>query len=518
MTITASDVTPAADNLNDYRVAARNSGGNPIGGGQVTVPAGESIDMGGFFSDLSHNDAQSVLGKNEVDANGNAVTPAVVPDLLVHYEDVQDANYNSWAKVENYDQYDDSGSPQLVGVDSLGPKLQQSTQSMSPTNTFLYDVTTASGITLVAAHANGDVTDADSIYTYDSTAGAAPGANSEDDYPLFHLWGYNSTTSASHVAASRAVLKLNGVTDIDASVAQAYIYSPANTAHDIDETMTEAEVENYITASAIVDDSAGAAQVEQGLVDEEDDATISTSGVTAPALLVGIPAYGAGWNSTTDILVVEDVLMDGVPYTLHLSIPSHSTTELTSDVLETDNLPTMKVYRKVSFNGLTMLADASDDTNVGNLLAGNSVTTTFNPSISFNYREDLASVTSSISYSIGTDADSATDDDRVTFTSTSAAKDATLANQVDLSFDFNTEGSTKYIGHGATFSVTATDYDGEESTFTVTLNLGHGALTLDADAGNTADDNNDGAIDEDGDTIAEVVDPILNIISGSAVE
>jgi len=524
MSVAVSDTTPAGTAFNSDRANAGRTGN--AGEGSFNVVASESIDMGGFLSDLSHDDAQSVLGRNAVDANGNAITPVTateLPDLRVDYEDVQDANFNSWAKVENYDQYDNSGTPELVGVDALVPKLQQDDSSLGSDNTFLYDVTTASGITLAAAHANADATDADSIYTYDSTAGAAPGVNNEDDYPLFHFWGYNSTTSATTVTASRAVLKLSGVTTIDAQYAQAYIYSPDNTAHDIGEALTEAEAENIITASLIVDDSASAAQGNAGMVDEENDATVSATGVTAPALLVGIPAYGgATWDSDGDILVVEDVVLDGVPHTLHFTIPSHTTTELTSDVLEIDNLPTMKVYRKVSLAGLDLLGAPPSDNDNAHLRAGNTVTVDLAPNaFTFTYREDLASVNSSISYTTGSDFGTTAGnntDDRVTFTSTSAALNATNANQVDVNFDFNTEGASPEIGHGATFTVVATDFDGESSSFTITLNVGHGFLGIDGGAANAVDTVNDGVADEAADGYAEIVDPILNVISGNAVE
>jgi hypothetical protein len=526
MTITASDTAPAAQIFNSYRTAAARTGN---AGEQFTVALGEKVDMGGFFSDLSHTDAMSVLGKNEVNASGIALSPAVLPDIRLDYQDVQDTNYNSWAKVETYDQYDNSGSPQLVGEDQLAPKLQQDGTAFNSTNTFLYDVTASAGFALVAAHGSGTVTDADSIYTYDATAGVAPGAGAEDDYPLFHFWGYNTTTSSTTANTARAVLKLSGVTTIDAQYAQAYIYAPNNTAYDIDETQSEANTLEIIIPSAIVDDSASAAQGERGMVDQENDATISATGVTAPALLVGIPAYGgATWDSTTDKLVVEDVLLDGVPFTLHFSIPQYVTTDLTTNLVENgNNRPTLTVYRKVSFTGLDLLDDPSSNAATAmNLRAGNAVTSTYdvhgsaNAELDFNFREDFLAtgVTSSIGYTIGTDHDSAADDDRVTFTSSSAVRDTTTASLVTLDFDFNTEGSTKYIGHGSTFTTNVTDLDGNPGSFTITLNLGHGDLNIDPDNSNTVNAATDGAVDVDNDNTAEVVDPILNIISGSSVE
>jgi hypothetical protein len=525
MTIVATDTAGVQTGFNASR-----AGGV---GDNFAIATGESLDMGSFFSDLSHNDAQSVLGNNAVDANGNAATPVQVPDLLVDYQYVLDTNLNSWVKVENYDQYDNSGAPQLVGVDSLTCKLAQAVtpMDMDPNNAFLYDVTSSAGISVAAAHGNDETaTDADSIYTYDSTAAFGAG-NAEDDYPLFYFWGYNNTLSATRdITAGRAVIKLSGVTTIDASNVQAYIYAPANVEIDETITVTEANVETYIIASNSVLTDAGAAinhpgsgAPEPGMAGSNASATVSTTGASAPAILVGLPDYsGETWDSTTDKLVIEDILLDGVPYTLHFSIPTYTTGELTSDTAETDNLPGITVYRKVSFqNGnagnVGMLADNDDDADALNLRAGNAVTDTFNPSVSFGFREDLNTVTSSISYTTGADPDatSGPDDDRVTFTSSSAAKNATRANQVDLTFNFDDEASTKFIGHGATFTVAATDYDDNSCGFTVTLNLGHGVMN-DTDGGGIGA--NDGAVDADNDNRGEVVSPILNIISGSAVE
>jgi len=528
MTIAVSDTTAAGlAGFNTFRPGGATSAG-------FALAAAEAIDMGGFFDDLSHNDAQSVLGRNEVDANGNAVVPAVEPDLRVDYQDVQDTNFNSWAKVENYDQYDNSGSPELVGTDELTCKLQQDAtpRDGNTTNTFLYDVTSSAGITLVAAHGNaqtgvGAGDDADSIYTYDSTP-AFPGANNEDDYPLFLFWGHNTSTSVTNaITPVRANLKLGGVTNIDTTNAQAYIYAPANAEIDENLLVTEANIESYIFALDNIFDSAGVALGQPGDAAGDDDATVTSSGAAAPTLSVGIPDYnGDAWDSTTDKLVIEDVLLDGVPYTLHFSIPQHTTADSAAATLVTtetnsSTLPTLTVYRKVQVSGPAFVADNDDDADNANLRAGNAVTTAFNPAISFDFREDLKDVTSSINYTIGSDPDAAAatpDDDRVTFTSTSAVKNATNANQVDVSFVFSTEGTTKYIGHGATFTVAATDYDDNQCSFTVTLNLGHGALASDDISGNATIDTNDGATDSDNNNVAEIVDPILNVISGNAVE
>ena len=71
-----------------------------------------------------------------------------------------------------------------------------------------------------------------------------------------------------------------------------------------------------------------------------------------------------------------------------------------------------------------------------------------------------------------------------------------------------TEITQSFIGHDAQFTVTASDFAGNSSGFTVTLRLGHGAEANTGTATTGAIDDQAGASGNN----AVVVDPILNII------
>ena len=149
MTITLADTVTAdaavADNIN--------SAGTDI--------TSETVDLGAFLSDLSHTSANS---KNAVST--------VTPSFFINYEDIQDTNFNSWAKTDEYDNYDDGRSPLMVGVDGIGPKLKQVTPANGDSGTtFLYDVTDEVSFSLAAVHGNHQLTtDDDVIYTLGLTA------------------------------------------------------------------------------------------------------------------------------------------------------------------------------------------------------------------------------------------------------------------------------------------------------------------------------------------------------------
>jgi len=590
MTITLADTVTAdaavADNVN--------SAGTDI--------TSETVDLGAFLSDLSHTSTNS---KDAVaaDANGNALTPS----FFVNYEDIQDTNFNSWAKTDEYDNYDNGRSPLIVGVDGIGPKLVQEPigATADSTNTFLYDVTDEVSFSLAAAHGNHQLlTDDDVIYTpgvdsatrdtntlqsggndiaFDADNGG--GTMTVDvDYPLFWFWNHNTTTSAtgnaentSEIADVRAVLKLSGVTTIDTSITQAYIYAPeavetdqrtAAGAADTDAYpqlasfddcgLTEESIDNYILATPKVSGirhsaslggagagtyygtdnpqvsaDAGAADnsVIHTLVNSSDvlnvDANDNVNVLTdngQSALIVGIENYGGhNWDSTQDTLVMEDVFLDGVPYTLHFKIPQVTTADITNTTYvtaETANLPVMHVYRKVSLASVDLMPSGKNDMcSPRNVRSGQLVNSDYDPdSLSFSFREQISG-TPTVTWYTGSDLDepaTATNDttngittdftgEVVTMDSTKTVASIRLGDQTEITESF--------IGHDAQFTVTASDFAGNSSGFTVTLRLGHGAEAV-AATGITGT----GAIDEDNSDgagtvgAAVVVDPILNII------
>jgi hypothetical protein len=584
MTITVVDTADAdaavADNVN--------SGGTNI--------TGETVDMGGFFSDLSH-----------VSAASRDATSGTVPSFFVNYEDIQDTNYNSWAKTDEYDNYDDGRSPLLVGVDTIGPLLQQRNTlsgSDNSTNTFLYDVTDKVGFALVAAHGNhGLTTDDDVIYTgaIDSTTSntntsqsggndiaftsVGTGTDNLSDYPLFFFWHYNSATPATrnaqsdNVTAARAVLKLSGVSKLDTSDTQAYMYTPH--ARDTDQgdptagannkisfsrgdgsaddcTTTEEEVDAYIHATPVVSGIRVSASTTSygtsnpataGLSSQSDN---STSGVYVlsnasdvlnvdaddnvnyltdaghSALIVGIPAYGGeGWDSAEDALVMEDVFVDGVPYTLHFKVPAAATADMTNTTYkfaETDNIPVMKVYRKVTLANVNLMPSGNGDMcSPRNVQTGQLVSDDYDPDgLTFSFREQLAG-TPSVTWYSGSDLDeptTATNDSTNGVTTDFTGEKVALDNATaTVRLGDSTEITDSFIGHDAQFTVTVADVDENSTSYTVTLRLGHGAQSSTKGINNTGaiDATPDGALSTAHDATdtaaaAVVVDPILNII------
>jgi hypothetical protein len=539
---------------------------------------GEAVDMGAFFNDLSHTSAASVSG-----------TVGTTPEFYANYEDLQDTNHNSWSKVDVYDNYDNGRSPLIIGTDNLVPKLADdgavngavnnrdtaagftlnaNTNNLAG-NTFLYDVTAASNITLIAAHGNDDyTTDDDIIFTYDAAA-IAPGDN-EDDYPLYYFWGYDTTNSNSALGVNtgaRAVLKLAGVTTINTTNTQSYFYSPE--AVDIEHgaltgaasspftaqcQLSQVDIEQYIHATPAVAVSSASTVGATGTTLTSTSVSRVGSVVTADtkALIVGIPGTGTYnptlWDKTTDKLVIEDILLDGVGYTLHFSIPQYTTTTYSSNLASetsANTLPAMKVYRKVQVAGMDLLSSTEGDVcSTGNLQAGQKVDEDYNPTVVFNTREHLNEAPT-VTFHEGGDVDSTVakdaQDDRVDYSSPKATVADVGVDSSAVTAKFTVENGLTdmdaatansgenvdgYIGHGATVTFSnISDYAANKSSFVMTLNLGHGHFASDILGDNDVyfDLIDEGAIDEDGlgnagDGTADVVDPILNVISGTAVE
>jgi hypothetical protein len=562
----------------------------------------EKVDMGAFFNDLSHTSNASVLGT------------AAVPSFFVNYEDIQDTNFNSWAKTDDYDSYDDGRSPLLVGIDNQAPKLQQGdiaagTLVRDSRNTFLYDVTGKVGITLKAAHGNRNLDDDDIIYTpgiagptYEAASEALfnPATNTDLlDYPLFWFWGYRTAAAAGvgntqdalggNVSEARAVLKLEGVSEIDTSSSQAYMYTPA--AVDSDQAdvagnvnqftdqcdLEEDEIDNYIKATPIVhgitrsaslaanfdttNPGEGAAVVvdtsnaKHPMSQKSDvfnvDADVNgnlQSDAAVSSLIVGLPAYmdatehngaTATWDDPSDTLVIEDVVLDGVPYTLHFGIPQYvaaavdTATNTALVTTETSNLPYMRIYRKVSLEGMDLLPSGKADMcSNRNLRTGNLVEDGYDPTnVILTYREDLQAAPT-VAWRNGDDMDAnAGDSDgfqaaaaaglfatpvATLFETMDNGRLTTVPNRARVRLHDITEATDNYIGHDAQIDVTATDFAGNPSSVTLTLRLGHGAIETDAgdiEAGVTTftiDDDND---DADGNAGTAVVqEPILNVI------
>jgi hypothetical protein len=215
-------------------------------------------------------------------------------------------------------------------------------------------------------------------------------------------------------------------------------------------------------------------------------------------LIVGIPAYGGqAWDSEDDTLVIEDVILDGVAYTLHFKIPQFvtaDTDETTNTALQTDptlarTLPEMFVYRKVSLATTDLMpSDNTDVCSARNVRTGNLVEDSYDPTgLVLEYREDLGAAPT-VTYLDGDDNDpiiSTTTGELEGYASLFTNPVATLvsgnAKQARIRLHDITEPTSGYIGHDAQINVTAKDVAENSGTVTITLRLGHGA----ADGGTT---------------------------------
>jgi hypothetical protein len=448
----------------------------------------------------------------------------------MNYDALQDANHNSWAEVERADAYDGADGatlgaaigPRLVGADAQGPKIQTSAMS-KPLNAgydavtagnddvdrmFLY-ADTANGIAVSSIHAT-EVTDTDSIYTADTAAPYAVGANL--DVSLAHVWGYATTGITANVPtadSTLAVIKLN-VNDVDTDSAIAYIYQPTN-GERVDGGTTFANTET-ITGSGPIN-AAGQATTFSGTRTNVGVIGIRNNDAnnnSLDTLVVELPAPGGNTVSSGDMLVIQNLLVDGTYYSIHIPAPAavQDTTAATATTESALPAAGATVYKLVQL----VNTDA-----VGELRTGNefgNTTNNYRDTGTLQFNEELSAA--SASWTIGTDdfangvnggaAANTTTDEVVTFTVT-ASVDATQAEELDYTLDAVASGSvtetaTKVVGNNASLNVTATDVAGNASTLVLTLKKGHGVTTFNSGGGNNADGE----------------DVILNTISGSAID
>jgi hypothetical protein len=492
MSIVATDTQPAGLGLDE------NDGG--------------AVDMSGFFGDLSHNSADSVSG-TATSSTGASVTP----DLLLDYEDVQDTNFNSWSKVENYDQYDNSGSPRLVGTDELGPRVRikdtsagvlsgenaGTTTTYDADRTFLYAVT---GPQLVGAHGNVDGADTDNDDIFTAADGLADvntllnntdadvtlaGVAVDDDYPLFVLWSINSSTGGTNniqAAGFRVVLTLDSAPTAVGTAAggdlqtRAYVYhpeSPAANANVNDAAFDASEIIDPVLASAT-------SGHQQGMVTFRNN-----------SILVDMPAYDTAANlEETDQLVIEDIEIGNIVYTLIVDIPTYSTAQESATMSADTKLPTYQFYRKVSLDGSVVNSDVDGAGTAGTIPNFSDIDTAdqqvnyISRNVVVPYREDLLSV-GTPTWSVGTAQEGSTVVTTLAdFTATGVEADtsgATPANDSDVNvvLTYSSEGTT-YIGHNATLSLPVTDHDGNTNTTVFTFRAGHANTTVDLGNGGNA--------------------------------
>jgi hypothetical protein len=463
---------------------------------------GNHMSFSHYFNNLTHESADSVDGT------------ATAPTLYLDYPALQDANYNSWNAVAAHDVYDDGGQPRLIGSDANAPKLDSEEPDGSSVtvaeaiaaapanqsqagNVFLYPVSAPATVT--AAHGNRVgagvlLTDTDSVFT----AATGAGTTNQDDRALYQEWGYDTTTTTGSVTESRVVLKLSAAVT---SVGKAYLYFPENEVL----STSSANQDDILVASAALNDGDGAG-TNRNAGEADVDAIDST------AIVVGIPDYDAAASRTvraTDRLVIEDVVISGQTYTVHITIPSHA--GLTANT-ETTGLPTtVNWYKKVNLstgeNDLNVAVTAGAPgaaTDFGGLAAGATINLGVGDlELDLKYREDLKSV--SAEWSDGADHTTVAVE-QVSFPSTLTAAVDSTANQENRALltlvNPSDENDTAYVGHGATITVNATDFDDETSSTVITLNLGHGVAAINTTAG----------------AATGATFPILNTVSGSGID
>jgi len=337
-------------------------------------------------------------------------------------------------------------------------------------------------------------------------------ASGTDDAEVNRVWGYDSTTAANGRSTnSRLVLKFN--TAVDISDALAFIYVPTN-----EEVSDTANITNVVrvtdalpalSAAAFSATARIAGEVSQ--VDSDGDGSFTGGAGTNDEnnVVVELPDYetALGVNiASTDKLVIQNIVVDGVHYSVHINAPAISNAASTST--ETSGL-TYTVYRHVH------LGVANE---VDGIVVGTSFTTAA-PSFSgqLQYHEEIDTASVSVAFSgtgavdddttnftgVGGTVTTTTSDEVVALSTTSAsATNNTISYTLDaLSAGSVAEGVNKVVGRNSTLTVTASDFSGNQTTAVITLMKGHGRVAVDL-SGAGADEN-------------EKV--LLNTISGDAV-
>jgi hypothetical protein len=471
--------------------------------------AERAVDYSDFFNELSHTTAASVAGT------------ATAPSFFLEYPRLMDTNNNSWELVEQYDRYDGTtgvaltSTPQLIGIDQQAPQLQ----TVDPATLGgvhdvdgAYLVASPGTLTMVSVHAT-DETDTDIIYTKDDD-GALPGTGATDT-ELKYVYGYAVTGNAVNRPGNddiRLVVKLsNGGTAVtvnDAVIDDAvtFIYRTNVESDDTGATDGLSDADAVYNGGTLDAGSFDAAMVNQN----------NTVGALSGALIIELPNMSADDVSQGDMIVVQNLLIDGHYYSLHIHAPEARDTQAedaTSDEpVATEALlagtVSHTIYRQVYVDdgagAATSFADATafqTDTDI------TAATASLSDTIIIPFREEIKSVTS-VSWTAGEEDEdnTLTDDDVANFIATGSV-DSTDNSLVDVSLNALssvqatnpiTEADGDPVGHTAALALTGiTDESGNASTLTITLRKGHGATVEAANIGGQA---------------------ILNIMSGTAID
>jgi hypothetical protein len=530
---------PDVDAIDIAIAAGINTDGNvpaSVSNSQITITVNESdidgqvIDLSHFFNELSHSSADSV-----------AAAPAVTPSFAIEYDNLQDANFNSWASVERGDSYDgadgaaiaagNGNGPRLVGEDKMVPKIAtlaigaplNAVGSYVDVDTMFLHEDTSNAFSIRSIHAT-EVTDLDSIYSPDTATNIAVGAGI--DVELRHVWSFDpdgtgAINDAIPANNSLVVIKLDSA-NVDVTSAMAYIYRPEVEAVDSTgrfynsavqtETIIPTGVFNVDVTNGAGSYSSGAFGTAVGEVALRNDDQNNDGEDT---LVIELPNPNAVTDG--DFLVIQNILIDDATsasqtyYSIHIPAPPAvdltSAANLPSATEANINFPDATIYKMVRLQA----ADVSNTVNNTPLRTSTEFGATFGDyraTGQLTFREELASATAT--WATGVDDDttgtSTTTDETVDFTET-ASVNTTNNEVVDYTLDAVAAGSVsettdQVVGRNATLTIQATDESNNTSTAVFTFRKGHGGEQIDTGNGG----------------LANQEDVILNIISGSAID
>jgi hypothetical protein len=474
-----------------------------VSNSQIAVSINEStetVDFSHFFNELSHNDAASFAG-------------TAGADYYLDYPDLMDTNFNSWRNVETYDQYDGANTPALLGADEQGPIVQTVAQGLASPyldadEVFLHEDTSA-GFAVASMHVTA-AGDTDSIYSAAGlTAGAGYTVGANADVSVAHVWGTATGTTITANTPNGELLVIKLDTDaVDVTDAVAYYYQPENTTDTVDgaavtftNTITVAPT-GQLTAGVALAGSVNVAPGEVGLRDN--DANNGDNDV----LVVAFPNLTARTIASTDALVIQNVKVGGVFYSLHIAAPAAVNELVTATPVAEANLslPTVTYYKHVLLGADVEALQPGNDYGPTGYTAAAAYTATG----TISYREAVQSA--SATWAIGVDHDttgtSTTTDAVVDFSESASvgtgANDGTVTYNLDaLAAGSVSESVNQTVGHNSSLTVTTTDFSNQTSTLVMTFRKGHDESLGDVD--------NNGAVQEN-----ELA--ILNIIDGSAID
>jgi hypothetical protein len=307
------------------------------------------------------------------------------------------------------------------------------------------------------------------------------------DFPLYFTWNNLSSSDFSRVPDNasnynRVVLRFDkDVTDVTG--ARVFYYKPTS------DNLTQSGI--YMPTDGALGNQAST-NTSMAAVETDNESVGRSTTISGADLVVRFPnmiqsAHAASTFSVDNTtlgdhrIVIDNVTIGGVQWTMMVHPPASSNTltanndgTLTAfNSADTAELPQIDFYRKVFLSGGAPSLTAGDDISAS---VDNTTTLTFveplasaaaaKVSDGSNYTSAGVADTNDLFTSLTVDVADSTP---------SSAANNTTAVTVDLEATIGETTSITYqIGHGFSYSVTATDNDGESSTTTITLQRDHG--------------------------------------------